>query len=63
MDKAKVAKITRPDIVDNEYMLYLDTLRDSGVTNMFGAGEFLQQEFALSRVDARVVLKYWMDTF
>ena len=26
---------------------YLDDLRDSGVTNMYSAGQYLQQEFGM----------------
>lgn len=43
---------------------YLDTLRESGETNMFGAGPYLMDEFPeLSKRDARDVLMYWMRTF
>jgi len=42
---------------------YLDLLRESGITNMFGAGSYLEQEFGLSRQEARAVLKHWMQTF
>ena len=46
-----------------DHFEYLDDLRESGVTNMFGAGPYLQHEFGLSRNDAREVLKEWMFTF
>ena len=45
------------------YFAYLDKLRDSGVTNMFGAGEYLEQEFDMDRNRAREVLQAWMDQF
>jgi len=47
----------------NEYFEYLDDLRESGVTNMFGAAPYLQEAFGLSRYEARVVLLKWMETF
>jgi hypothetical protein len=46
-----------------EYFEYLDILRESGETNMFGAGPYLQEEFALTRCEARQVLSEWMQTF
>ena len=42
---------------------YLDALRDSGVTNMFGAGPYLQEAFGLSRYEAKDVVLAWMETF
>ena len=43
---------------------YLDTLRDSGVTNMFGAAPYLQNAFPeLSKHDARDMLMGWMKSF
>ena len=47
----------------NEYLEYLDALRESGVTNMFGAGSYLAAEFGLSRKEAKDVLVHWMNTF
>lgn len=46
-----------------EYFEYLDELRDSGVTNMFGATPYLEEEFGVSKREARVILKEWMRTF
>jgi len=53
----------RPEVVTEEHLTYLDSLRDSGVTNMFGAGRYLEVEFELDRRDARKVLVYWMETY
>lgn len=41
---------------------YLDDLRDSGVTNMYGAGQYLQEEFGMDKYEAREVLANWMRT-
>ena len=46
------------------FLEYLDDLRKSGVTNMFGATPYLEREFpALSRKEAGDILGYWMETF
>mgnify|MGYP003111165270 CR=1 FL=1 len=39
---------------------YLDDLRASGETNMFGAGIYLQEEFGLGKREAREFLAKWM---
>ena len=46
-----------------EYFRFLDVLRDSGRTNMFGAGEYLEEEFSLSKQEARMILNKWMESF
>lgn len=46
-----------------EYFDYLDALRESGVTNMWGAAPYLVQAFGLSRQDARDILLEWIDSF
>ena len=46
-----------------KYFDYLDCLRDSGVTNMFGAVPYLQQEFpelSYDRAQAVCILREWM---
>jgi hypothetical protein len=47
----------------DEYFAFLDALRESGVTNMFGAGEYLEEAFDMDRKEARKVLQAWMDQF
>ena len=47
----------------NEYFEYLNELRDSGVTNMFGASPYLQQAFDVSKSEAKAILKLWMESF
>ena len=46
-----------------EYFDYLDDLRESGETNMFGAGPYLQQEFGLGRFEARDIVLQWMRNY
>ena len=48
----------------SEYYEFLDELRESGVTNMFGATPYLMQAFDyLAEDEARDILKSWMETF
>lgn len=51
------------NILTPEYKKYLDDLRESGETNMFGAAQYLIWEFGLDRHEARNVLSDWMRTF
>jgi hypothetical protein len=46
-----------------EYFDYLVALRDSGVTNMWGAAPYLETAFGLSRIEARKVLVEWIESF
>lgn len=49
---------------DEKYYDYLDGLRESGITNMFGARPFLRSKFReLSDPIATKVLGDWMETF
>ena len=43
-----------------EYYEYLEDLRQSGVTNMFGASSYLQEDFGLDRREAKNILLSWM---
>ena len=45
------------------YLNYLDDLRQSGDTNMFGAAPYLTAVFDLEASAARAILLYWMQTF
>ena len=42
---------------------FLDDLRESGSVNMFGAGPVLQEVFGLKRLEARMIVKDWMESF
>ena len=47
-----------------KYLKYLDALRESGDTNMFGAVPFLEDAYPeLTRKEASEILVYWMETF
>jgi hypothetical protein len=56
-------KIIRPSFVTDEILLYLDALRESGATNMFGAPPFVQCEFGISKSQSKEATVYWMKTF
>ena len=55
--------LTRPENCETEHLEYLDDLRESGITNMFGASPYLQEEFDLTQSQSRAILSYWMKTF
>ena len=42
------------------HYIYLESLRQSGVTNMFGASPYLEQARGLSSSEAMKVLSSWM---
>jgi|TARA_R110000824_G_C14956282_1_gene651506 hypothetical protein len=46
-----------------EYFDYLDELRLSGETNMFGAAPYLQATFGIDKKEARNILQEWMNNF
>ena len=47
----------------NKYWIYLENLRKSGVTNMFGATPYLMEEFDLDRKEATKILSDWMHNY
>jgi hypothetical protein len=60
----KTSQIGRPEFVKDEHLEYLDELRESGVTNMFGARPYLIQAFPeLTQQEASKILSYWMESF
>jgi len=53
----------RPENVTDEHLEYLDKLRNSGVTNMFGAGPYVSRKFGVDDKEAYEIVGYWMDSF
>lgn len=52
-----------PEDYEDEFE-YLNELRESGRTNMFGAAPYLQKEFPYyTLVEAREILTKWMQSF
>tara|TARA_Y100000034_G_C6843471_1_gene381871 strand:+ start:676 stop:873 length:198 start_codon:yes stop_codon:yes gene_type:complete len=45
---------------DQEYIDFLIELRASGITNMLGAGPYLQETFGMSRTQAEKITIDWM---
>ena len=45
------------------YYPYLVRLRDSGVTNMWGGGEYLADAFEIPQREASKILVRWIGTF
>ena len=43
-----------------EYYIYLNKLRDSGTTNMFGAVRYLVEKFNIEENFAMQILSNWM---
>jgi len=54
---------TRPNIVTEEHLIYLDDLRESGETNIWGAPEYIEDDFGVTRKEAQEITSYWMTTF
>ena len=50
-------------VTEEAVKAFLDNLRESGITNMFGAGQYLEEAFGMSRIDAKMALLHWMENF
>lgn len=61
-EQVDLAAVFNPDELE-DFFTYLDALRESGVTNMFGGVPYLINEFGLDEPAARAVLIRWMATF
>jgi hypothetical protein len=48
---------------EKEMFDYLNDLRDSGATNMFGASPYLVDEFDVDKHEAIRVLSKWMENY
>ena len=51
------------DEFKQEVFEYLDDLRESGITNMFGASSYVQEEFEIDKKESEKLLLEWMRTF
>lgn len=58
-----MSEITKYTKQENEVFAFLDELRESGITNMFGAGQYVEEMFSLESKEARTLLGKWMQTF
>lgn len=50
-------------MTDNKYWIYLEELRRSGVTNMYGAASYLMDAFDLTHNEATSILADWMRNY
>ncbi len=48
---------------EEEVFVFLDKLRKSGVTNMFGASPYIRKSFGCTRYEANRLLTKWMENF
>lgn len=48
---------------EQEVFEYLNKLRESAVTNMFGAGAYIQSEFGIDKKEANTLLAKWIEQF
>lgn len=51
------------DITVDDVYEYLDDLRDSSATSMFGAARYIEVEFGTSRNVSHKLLSLWMKSF
>ena len=50
-------------MTDNKYWIFLENLRRSGVTNMYGAAPYLMEVFELPQHEAKKILIDWMKNY
>ena len=56
-------EISADQPLHSEYFETLNSLRDSGVMNMFGAPQWLEENFDLDRATAKAVFIAWTESF
>jgi len=57
-------KTKKPESLIDDHLIFLDELRESGVTNMYGSAPYLRDEFPdLSKKESYEIVAYWMQTF
>ena len=59
-DKETMITITQEE---KDVFEYLNELRDSGVTNMFGATSYIVDEYDIDKRKASAILSKWMANF
>lgn len=50
-------------MTDNKHWLFLENLRRSGITNMYGAAPYLADAFDLEHKEAVSILVEWMQSY
>ena len=52
-----------PNYTEEDVFVFLDLVRESGITNMYGASPYIREEFGDTRYEANRLLAKWMETF
>ena len=55
--------VENPEVREVEVFRFLDSVRESGAINMFGAGQFISEMFGTEKQDSRRLLLAWMEQF
>ena len=64
LEEKIMAEIKRPECVKDSHITFLDTLQESGVTNMWGATSYLIAHTDITdEKTAETVLFYWMNSW
>lgn len=63
IQNSRTAELSEDGGSEQQFFEYLDLLRESGITNMFGAVPYLVRDCGLTRPAATRVLATWMRTF
>lgn len=63
MDLTRITFDEFPEEDKKEIYEFLDDLRESGITNMFGASKYIVEVFNISKMQAQSALANWMNTF
>ena len=50
-------------MTDNQYWLFLEDLRKSGVTNMYGAAPYVERFFDVTHREAVRIVADWMEHY
>ena len=54
----------KPYFVKDEHLFALDHIRETGITNMYGAVPYLKEIYPeLTKEESKQILSYWMKTF
>ena len=53
----------RPEGLTDDHLYFLDLIRETSKVNMFGAAQYLIDEYDMDSATARKYLSYWMRTF
>jgi hypothetical protein len=59
MTENTINKVEKPEVYDDQVKRFLNELRDSGVTNMYGSPSYLEGAFGFTANEARDCFFYW----